>query len=150
VENVLQRRHIGRKSGELRPILAHGQVDTTIVSSGSALAQQGAFSNASIQGNYGFNFTGASAGAEIDSIAQFLANGNGRFTGTVDFNNTGALSLGLALNARYSVGANGRVAATLNSSEGTMNVVFYLVSNSQALTLDLDHTLVAVGSFQHQ
>jgi hypothetical protein len=127
------------------------ETDSTVVSSGSAFAQQGpAFSNASIHGNYGLNFTGVTSGGEIDSIAQFAADGNGHFKGTVDFNNSGVLSLGLALTGSYSVGTDGRVTATLSSSLGTMNMAFYLVNSSLALVLDLDHNLVAVGSFQHQ
>jgi hypothetical protein len=127
------------------------EIDSTVISSGSALAQQGAaFSNASIQGNYGLNFTGVTIGGEIDAIAQFSADGDGHLKGTVDFNNTGALSLGLALNGSYSGGANGRATATLNSSAGTLNMALYIVNNSLALALDLDQDLVAVGSFQHQ
>lgn len=127
------------------------EIDSTVVSSGSALAQQGsAFSNASIQGNYGLNFTGVTNAGEIDSIARFSADGSGHFKGAVDFNNSGALSRGLALNGSYSVGTNGRVTATFSSSQGSFNIVFYLASNSSALTLDLDNNVVAVGSFQHQ
>jgi hypothetical protein len=127
------------------------QIDSTVVSGGSALAQQGtAFSNASIQGNYGLNLTGVTGGLEIDSIAQFSADGNGHLKGTVDFNNSGVLALGLALNGSYSAAGNGRFTATLSSSSGSMHMAFYIVDTSLALVLDLDQNLVAVGSFQRQ
>ena len=127
------------------------QIDSTVVSGGSALAQQGAaFSNASIEGNYGLNLTGVTGGLEIDSIAQFAADGNGHLKGTVDFNNSGVLALGLALNGSYSAAGNGRFTATLSSSSGSMHMAFYIVDTSLALVLDLDQNLVAVGSFQRQ
>ena len=127
------------------------EVDTVIVSSGSALAQTGnSFSNGSVQGMYGLNFSGAILGAEIDAVAQFKADGNGNLTGTLDFNNGGALFLGLALNGTYSVSSNGRGAAMLQSSAGTLNLNFYVVNPSRVLFIEVDPTLPAVGEFDAQ
>ena len=127
------------------------ETDTVIVSSGSALAQTGApFSNSSLQGNYGLNFSGAILGAEIDAVAQFKADGNGHLTGTLDFNNGGVLFLGLALNGTYSVNSNGRGTATLQSSAGTLNLDFYVVNASRVLFVEIDPTLPSVGEFDAQ
>jgi len=99
------------------------EVDLGITSSGTAFSQTGAFSNATVQGNYGFNLGGASNVGEIDSIAQFAATGTGSLNGSLDINNVGALTSGLALTGSYSVNGNGRGTAVLHSSFGTQNVI---------------------------
>lgn len=126
------------------------EVDSTFVASGAALQQSGPFSNSSIQGNYGSNFTGATASSEIDSVAQFAADGTSKINGAADFNNGGNLSPNLTLSGSYSVAANGRATGTMQSSLGTQNVIFYVVSSSRSLFIDVDSTLVAVGTLQHQ
>ncbi len=127
------------------------EVDKVIVSSGSALLQTGnSFSNTSVQGNYGLNFSGAIALAEIDAVAQFNADGSGHLTGTLDFNNGGALYLGLALNGTYSVSNNGRGTATLQSSAGILNLDFYVVDPAHVLFVEIDPNLPAVGVFESQ
>ena len=126
------------------------EVDNTVVASGAALQQSGSFSNGTISGNYGMNFTGATVGNEIDSVGQFSADGTGHVTGAVDFNNGGALSSNLSLSGSYSVAANGRATGTLQSSLGTQNVLFYAVSNTRILFIEVDSNLVAVGEIDHQ
>ncbi|HEV2962143.1 MAG TPA: hypothetical protein VG649_09990 [Candidatus Angelobacter sp.] len=127
------------------------EIDTAATSSGTAFAQQGTpFSAGSVQGAYGFNLTGVNAGTEIDSIAQFSADGVGQLTGALDLNNNGALSNSLALKSSYSVAANGRGTAALQSSAGTQNIVFYVLSNSRVLLIESDTNPVSVGEFEHQ
>jgi hypothetical protein len=127
------------------------EIDSTATSTGAAFAQQGApFSAGSVQGTYGLNLTGVNAGTEIDSVAQFSADGTGNLTGALDLNNNGALSNGLALNSSYSVAANGRGTAALKSSAGTQNIIFYVVSNSRVLLIETDANPVSVGEFEHQ
>ncbi|HEV2987786.1 MAG TPA: hypothetical protein VG759_05050 [Candidatus Angelobacter sp.] len=127
------------------------EIDNGATSSGAAFAQQGApFSSGSVQGTYGLNLTGANGGTEIDSIAQFSADGAGNLTGALDLNNNGALSNGLALNSSYTVAANGRGTAALKSSAGTQNIIFYVVNNSRVLLIETDANPVSVGEFEHQ
>ena len=127
------------------------QVDFTVLSSGVAINQQTtAFSNATLQGIYGLDLTGVSGAGEVDSLAQFTANGSGTLNGAVDFNNVGALSSGLALNGTYAVAGNGRGTATLHSTFGAQNIIFYMVSSSRALFIEADSGLVAVGAMEHQ
>lgn len=126
------------------------EIDTGIVASGAGLQQSGPFSNSSIQGNYGLNFTGVTPTTEIDSEAQFSADGSGHMTGAADFNDGGTLSPNLSLSGNYSISANGRVTGTLHTTLGTQNVVFYTVSSTRALFIDLDSVLVAVGIIEHQ
>lgn len=127
------------------------EIDATAISSGTAFTQQGTpFSASSLQGTYGMNLTGANAGTEIDSIAQFSADGAGQLTGALDLNNNGALSNGLALKSSYTIAANGRGTASLQSSAGTQNIIFYVVSNGRVLLIETDRNPITVGDFEHQ
>ena len=126
------------------------ETDLVIVSTGSAFQQSGSFSNSTVQGNYGLNFSGVQLGGEIDLVSQFNATGSGSLTGTQDVNNSGGLFQGLALSGSYSVSSNGRGTATLQTSAGTINLVFYAVNGSQALFIDVDPSLPAAGEFDVQ
>ncbi|HEY6253031.1 MAG TPA: hypothetical protein VI685_23985 [Candidatus Angelobacter sp.] len=126
------------------------EIDTNTVAVGTAFQQSGPFSNSSLQGNYGLNFTGVTATTEIDSEAQFSGDGSGHITGAADFNNGGTLSPNLSLTGSYTISANGRGTGTLQTALGTQNVIFYAVSNTRTLLIDVDAGLVAVGTLQHQ
>ena len=127
------------------------ETDSFAVSGGTAFAQQAApFSNSTFQGNYGFTLTGATNVGEFDLIARFAADGNGGLDGALDFNNQGALSQRLALNGTYSVSANGRGTATLRSSAGTQDLVFYMAGSSRILMIEVGSTAIAVGSAEQQ
>lgn len=126
------------------------EIDTTTVASGAAIQQSGPFSNSSIQGNYGLNLTGVTPTTEVDSAAQFAADGAGNVTGAVDVNNGGALTPNLALTGNYSIVASGRATGSLHSSFGTQNLIFYAVSNTRVLFIEVDSSLVATGIMQHQ
>lgn len=126
------------------------ETDAIIVSSGSALQQTGAsFSNASVQGNYGLNLSGSQAGFEIDTASQFNAGGSGRLSGSMDING-GSLFQGLALSGNYSVSGNGRGTMVLQNSTANLNLVFYMVSPSRALFIEIDSSLPALGEFDAQ
>jgi hypothetical protein len=126
-------------------------VDTNLVASGAALQQSGApFSNVSINGAYGLNFTGTNGATEVDSIAQFNTSGNGNLSGAMDFNNGGSLSNSLALNGNYTVSSNGRGTARLNTSLETINIVFYMASSSRVLFIESDPSQISVGVFALQ
>jgi hypothetical protein len=133
-------------SGEVQIL----EVDVGVISSGIAFQQSGAFSNATVQGGYGYNLSGVFGTGEFDSIAQFAANGTGGLTGALDINNTGALTTGLALTGSYTISGNGRGTGSLHSSFGTQNLIFYVVSSSRVLFIETDSNLVAVGDFEHQ
>jgi hypothetical protein len=127
------------------------EVDSTVLSSGTAYVQQGSnFSTGSLTGNFGFNLTGVNSGGEFDEIAQLALDGNGGWSGALDMNNNGGLSLGLAASGNYALGSNGRGNASLTTSSGRMNFFIYAVSNSRVLFIEADSTAPAVGSFEHQ
>jgi hypothetical protein len=126
------------------------EVDSTTAASGTALQQSGGFSSGSLQGNYGTNFTGVLLGAEVDANAQFSADGVSHLTGALDLNNAGALSSNLTLSGNFTVSGSGRGTMSLSSSLGNQNLVFYMVSNTRVLFIDVDSNLVAVGEMDHQ
>jgi hypothetical protein len=127
------------------------QVDSTVLSSGVAYPQQGSnFSTSSLNGNVGFNLTGVNGGGEFDLIAQLAANGNGGWTGALDLNDNGGLSLGLAANGSYTLTSNGHGNAFITTSAGRMNFLIYAVSGSRVLFIEADSTSPAVGSLEHQ
>src|SRR5262249_1175356 len=116
-----------------------------------AFNQTGPFSTTTLSGTYGMNLTGVtSANNEIDSTAQFSADGAGRLNGALDINNGGALVSNLSLSGSYSIAANGRGTGTLNSSFGPQNVILYVVSSGRVLFIEIDSDLVAVGEMEHQ
>ena len=126
------------------------EIDLIALSSGTAYAQQGAFSTGTLTGNFGFNLTGVNNGGEFDEIAQLAANGSGSWNGALDLNNSGGLSFGLATSGNYSLSGNGRGNASLSISPGRMNFFIYAVSSSRVLFIEADSSAPAVGSFEHQ
>ncbi|MFZ0819989.1 MAG: hypothetical protein WAM91_07955 [Candidatus Acidiferrales bacterium] len=127
------------------------ETDSSIVAGGTAFQQSGTLSNTSVDGNYGMNLAGIVVGSnEINSVAQFAADGAGNITGSVDFNNGGSLSSGLALTGKYSIASSGRGTADFASSFGTQSVIFYVVSGTQVLFIEVDTGLAAQGQAAHQ
>lgn len=127
------------------------ELDAGSVTSGAAFQQSGSFSNSTIQGNYGQNFTGVvTNSAEIDSVAQFTADGGGHVSGAIDFNNGGSLSSNLALSGAYSVSSNGRGTGVFQSNLGNQNLIFYAVSTTRVLFIEVDSNLPAVGEMDQQ
>jgi hypothetical protein len=127
------------------------ETDLRFVTTGMALQQQStAFTGASLSGAYGLNFTGVSNSGELDSIAQFTANGSNSLTGIIDLNNSGGITFGQALSGTYAVSGNGRTTLTLRSPLGTQNMVLYLVNGTRGLFIEVDPDLVAAGDVRHQ
>lgn len=127
------------------------ETDVRFVTTGTALQQQNAaFSAGSLSGAYGLNFTGVTPSGELDSIAQFTADGASKISGIIDLNNTGGITFGQPLSGTFAVGGNGRTTLTLQTPLGTQNMVVYLVNGNRALFVELDSSLVAAGDIRHQ
>src|SRR5580765_2334301 len=126
------------------------ETDVGFLTTGAALQQTGTFTNASFTGIYGLNFTGATTSGEIDSIAQFTADGSSKVNGIIDLNNTGGITFGQPLAGTFNVAANGRTTLALQTPLGTQNLAVYLVNGNRALFVELDSTLVAAGDIRHQ
>src|SRR6476646_1868648 len=127
------------------------EVDVRFLTSGAALQQQTtAFTSGSLQGTYGMNFTGATTSSELDSMAEFTADGVNKVTGIIDLNNSGAITFGQPLSGTFNAAANGRTTMPLQTSLGTQNMVVYLVNANRALFIEIDASLVAAGDIRHQ
>lgn len=126
------------------------ETDIRFVTSGTALPQAGSFSAATLSGTYGMNFTGVATSGELDSVAEFTADGASKLTGIIDLNNTGSITFGQPLTGTFSVAGNGRAPLTLKTPLGTQNMVVYLVNANRGLFIELDTNLVAAGDIRHQ
>jgi hypothetical protein len=103
--------------------------------------------DANFKGNYGLNYTGADflVRDEVDAVALLTANGRGGATGILDINDDGSTSSGTPLIGSYSVDSTGRGSLILQSPARHQNAGIYLVNRNDALFIDLDPALVAVG-----
>jgi len=127
------------------------ETDSSFVTTGVALTQQtAAFTSSSFSGIYGINFTGSTGSNELDSIAQFTADGSSKVSGIIDLNNTGTITFGQPLSGTFSVAPNGRTTLMLQTPLGTQNMVVYLANGTRALFIELDNNLVAAGDIRHQ
>ncbi len=109
-----------------------------------------AFSTSKINGNYAFGLVGADSGDNRFAVAGVLnmdGSGNVCKAGTIaceyDYNDGGSgqgsgPGNGTISPSTYSVAANGRGTATINSSNGTTSMVFYVVSASELLMMESD------------
>jgi hypothetical protein len=127
------------------------ETDVRLLTTGSALQQQTApFSNASLQGTYGMNFTASDGSSELDSIAEFTADGVSKVSGIIDINNSGGITFGQPLSGTFNTNTRGRTTMTLKTPLGTQNLVVYLVDGNRALFVEVDGGLVAAGDIRHQ
>ncbi len=131
---------------------------TSSVEDGAADSQQSqAFSVSTFTKQYSLEMDGLDTGA-IDLNQQLLSR-----VGTLQFNGAGALTLNEVFNASssgvgaqspgilsgsYTVASNGRVVGSLNS--GTLSLVMYAASGSQAYVLQTDPSLITSGMIQLQ
>src|SRR5882724_3785 len=127
------------------------KTDFRFLTTGTALQQQTTpFTAGSLQGTYGLNFTASSNGSELDSIAEFSADGVSKLTGIIDLNNSGGITFGQPLSGTFTVAANGRTTMALQTPLGTQNLVVYLVNGTRALFVEIDEAVVAAGDIRHQ
>ena len=94
------------------------------------------FSNASVQGPYGFGFDGTLSGNRIAVVGQFIANGQGFLAGQRTFN-TGGPVLEQSFTCKYSVSGNGTGTAgcTINPGGSEERYAFVLVNKGAAAHL---------------
>jgi large repetitive protein len=97
----------------------------------------GPFTGASLSGNFILGDGPPVAKASILQSGVVSANGIANITGTIDQNNAGVLTSGMALTDTYTVAANGRV--VLNGSKQIM----YIISPSRAVILSSDPAITS-------
>lgn len=114
--------------------------------------------NAGLSGIYSFDLSGISsiaAGAQHPGswVGEFSANGAGGISsGETDLNDGGTLSQPQIQSASsYAANAAGRGTATFNTSTGTFNLIFYIVSAARVKFLERDALPALVGdAFKQQ
>jgi hypothetical protein len=127
------------------------ETDSRFLTSGSALQQQAtAFNAGSLQGIYGMNFTASANGSELDSIAEFTADGVSKLTGIIDINNSGGITFGQSMTGTFLANSNGRFAMSLQTPLGPQNMIVYLVNGTRALFIEVDGAVIAAGDIRHQ
>lgn len=127
------------------------ETDNRFLTTGNALQQQTTpFSAGSLQGTYGMNFTAAASGSELDSIAEFTADGVSKLTGIIDINNSGGITFGQPLTGAFTANSNGRFALSLQTPLGVQNMIVYLANGNRALFVEVDSGLIAAGDIRHQ
>jgi len=121
-------------------------VDPNKVEDGTIDAQQnGSFSNASMKGQYAFVNDGFATNLVppfLTRVGTFIPDGNGNLNLNEVVNsfgvNVGASVQSVVVPGTYSVSSPGRATATLSGGQGNIDLVFYMVSPSQAYVLQND------------
>ena len=126
------------------------ETDSSAIASGVALPQTGGLSDVTLNGNYGATFAGNSASGDFVALAQATADGNGHLTGMLNLNDNGSLLSNLALNGTYAISSNGRAPGTLVTSDGSLNVIYYVASKSQGLFIEVDGNRISQGVLVRQ
>lgn len=126
------------------------ETDSRFLTSGTALQQQTtAFNAGSFQGIYGMNFTASANGSELDSIAEFTADGVSKLTGIIDINNSGGITFGQSMTGTFIANSNGRFAMSLQTPLGPQSMTVYFVNGTRALFIEVDN-VIAAGDIRHQ
>ncbi|MFZ1918828.1 MAG: putative Ig domain-containing protein [Terriglobales bacterium] len=101
-----------------------------------------AFSTGSITGNYAFGMVGADQSAGSFAVAGYFdCDGVGDFFGQNDIDDNGAVQAEQSFSSTgpFSVSSTtGRATVTTTSSNGDMNMVFYVVNASELLMMTID------------
>lgn len=111
----------------------------------------GGYSNANLQGSYAFAFSGNNSFGFFSMAGSLQADGNGHITGgSLDVASGSGVFPNLAITGTYSIGADGRGIATLNSSANPVTIAFVMLSNQRALVVRFDTFATASGTMDLQ
>jgi len=98
------------------------------------------------EGDFTLNFQFVDSGGETDWVGRSLASA-GALTGTLDINETGATAPAVALTGAFSAdqAQAGRWTGTFNASGASHQIVFYQVSGTRLVLVDLDSADIGIG-----
>lgn len=106
----------------------------------------GSFSNANLSGSYAFGLAGTNSFGTFSAAGNLTADGNGSITaGTLDFNSGGGIFNNAPVLGSYSVSADGRGTATLNSTNVSLQLDFVIISSHHALVTRFENIATASG-----
>jgi hypothetical protein len=116
--------------------------------SGSRPTPQGGFTVSSLNGSYAFSFSGNDAAGFFAAAGTMALDGAGHITsGILDLNRGTGVAPNIALTGSYSIKADGRGTAILNTATaGNMNLVFVVISSQHALVSRFENVATGSGS----
>lgn len=124
------------------------------VGTGVAEKQQNtSFDNGSLSGDFIYVSTGEPATEASFSVGRFAADGSGGISaGILDQNDGGTVSQDVSFTGAYSIPATdlSRGTASFTTSAGTLNFVFYVVSDKKAFIVSTDTSSVLGGKLVAQ
>jgi len=121
------------------------------VEDGSIDAQTGTFSSSTLNGVYVFNLTGidgTGVGDTNDFVGTLTWNGTSTVNMQTVANITGTISQPTPFAGTYTVTSNGRAVASVNQVSN--NLVFYMISSTDAYILQNDTNIQIQGSMTKQ
>ena len=110
------------------------------------------YSDHSLDGPYAFSYKGNDSAGFLGVAGSFVADGNGHIvSGLEDFDSflTG-VSRQMTITGTYQVGTDGRCAATLSTSQGTVTLRFVLSTNKRARVIRFDSNATGGGTIEQQ
>src|SRR5215813_2894315 len=112
---------------------------------------QGSFTNASLSGPFAFSYTGSDGAGFLAVAGSFQTDGAGHITsGMQDVNSGFGIFTNSPITGTYSVRADGRGSANLNSPAGNSVIDFVIVSGGHALITRFDANAAGSGTIDQQ
>src|SRR5262249_20015908 len=112
---------------------------------------QGSFTNASLSGSFAFSYTGSDGAGFLAVAGSFQTDGAGHITsGMQDVNSGFGIFTNSPITGTYSVRADGRGSANLNSPAGNSVIDFVIVSGGHALITRFDANAAGSGTIDQQ
>lgn len=116
-------------------------------SSHKGVTPVGNFSVSSFSGTYAFIFSGSDANGPFAVAGTLAADGSGNISGGVlDVNERPNPGTNASLTGTYTLAADGRGTATLNSAAGSFTIAFAMVSTSRALVTRFEKSANGSGT----
>jgi hypothetical protein len=106
------------------------------------------FSNSTLDGQYAVAMTGFDAGGLKDRVGTLQQQDSNGLVLNEFTNSNGTITVPIILSGNYSVSGNGRVGASINSLSN--NLVFYLISGTDAYVVQADPGVQIIGSMSKQ
>ena len=126
-----------------------------VVGGGSAPPPKGNFSNASLSGQYTYQFSGTDLSNPSSSVLYnragvFTADGNGNISNGTDDFSEGTAAISTATSGSYSIGNDGTGTLTLVFPSGSIQFAIAMVSSSTVYLIETDISLVGAGILERQ
>jgi hypothetical protein len=99
------------------------------------------------QGNYAVNLQFVYSGGEEDFVGQTVSDGVGGLTGTVDVNDYGTTAAGVSFAATFTADSShpGRFTGVFTVGGNFYNIIYYQISGTMLMLVDVDSTDVGAG-----